>query len=909
MKVNRHLYFAMKYYFTVIIFIAVFSCSSKKNSKEFGKFPLEVPEQNSLMAQWEKKPVLDSRLIDDMELDSVWKVTGIGEMSYTHDRAKDGKRSLRFRTSLRDTSLYPRYRSQWNSFNGISGGSSGVILNFNTPQDWSAFNRLSFWVYVHPTSMLTYAINLGIGNKGTVYTATTPRGEPHYIQDLKPGQWNHILYEIPHLDRDKVIQFKLQQNLRGHNPEEEGIVTYDFDKIELQLVEPDQFEGWSVAPGKFAFSHIGYRPKDPKIAMVGSGNDRSFQLVDQNNNVVFSGNIQVIENKNGLFRQLNFSDFRKEGIYRFRCGTLESNPFPINENIWLQPVYKAINFYFCERCGYFVPGIHRECHNDWQGFHGDKKKIINGGWHDAGDLSQGFWRTAMAVFAMMQNLESLQNRPDIEKIEERIRSEIVWGLEWLLKTRFGDGFHMTWSMMRIYTDNKVGTVDDVISPAQNVPWENFLAAAVECKAAMMLEKSYPELTGKARIAAIEDWKAAVASQTKWEKASYQEAAWGVTSSLLLGRLTGENKYKEEAIRFGNMLVRCQEQNFIDGIPITGYFYTDTDRKRVIHNFHFAFEEAPMIALAMLCNEFPEHEKWIDWYSAAAIYSDFFLKRGSQIASPYDLFPNSVYKKQEIMAEKDEKLREEMLHQFNDGTRLNEEYVLRTFPIYFNSAFHGNTNIQLSGSWALAEASRLRNDSMGMQLVGKQLQWVFGANPFGQSLMYGVGYDFAPQFAGCLKDVVGSLPVGMDCMSGDKPFWGASNYATHKEIWMEPVNRFLGAVSIYASQDQFISAKQEPGKDIQIQAETIQPDKGNATVILIINGRGIHEIEIKVFNAKTNFNKRQIELSGNKTEKIELELNAADRNKPYVAVICVDKNPDFRKEIVGSYNNASVIAKK
>ena len=90
--------------------------------------------------------------------------------------------------------------------------------------------------------------------------------------------------------------------------------------------------------------------------------------------------------------------------------------------------------------------------------------------------------------------------------------------------------------MRIYTDNKVGTIDDVVTPAKNVPWENFLAAAVECKASRMLEKSDPELAGKAITAAKEDWQAAVASREKWDQADYREASWGVTSSLLLAEM-------------------------------------------------------------------------------------------------------------------------------------------------------------------------------------------------------------------------------------------------------------------------------------------------------------------------------------------------------------------------------------
>jgi hypothetical protein len=262
-----------------------------------------------------------------------------------------------------------------------------------------------------------------------------------------------------------------------------------------------------------------------------------------------------------------------------------------------------------------------------------------------------------------------------------------------------------------------------------------------------------------------------------------------------------------------------------------------------------------------------------------------------------------------MQDSDEKRRAICLQQFNEGTPLSNEYVLRTFPIWTDNLFHGNTNVQLSGTWALAEAASLRNDSEGMKLVGKQLEWAFGANPFGQSLMFGVGYDFAPHFVYCLTNIVGSLPVGMDCRSDDKPYWPATNSATYKEIWMEPVNRFMGALSVYSSRNQSVTAKQEPRKMIEIHTKTVQSDKGIVSITITITGNGKHEIEIKAFNAKANLGSKQIELSGKKTEKIELELNVADQGKPYVAVISVDKNPDLRKEIVGSYNNASILAKK
>jgi hypothetical protein len=896
-----------------LLLLVSFFCYAQQLPKAWEAYPLVVPEQNSLMAQWQKKPVLDSLLLDDMEAEGKWKVTSIGEMSYTKDRAKDGKQSMRFRTSIRDTAylkLAGNHDVGGAQTFGISGqaGASSLQLRFGITQDWSRFNRVSFWVYVHPTSLPRHNLNLEIRNEGTVSNALTT-ARSHYNNDLKPGQWNHVVFEMPHLERNKVSLFSITRELTGYSPGEEGMVTYDIDRLELQRVVTEPYEGWSVSPEKFSYSHVGYRPQDAKMAMVGSNAGDKFQLIDQKGQVVFSGNVAVVKNKNGVFHQLDFSKFQTTGIYRIRLGSLVSNPFPIQENVWLDPVFKAVNFYFCERCGYNVPGLHQECHQDWQGVRGDVKKVINGGYHDAGDLSQGIWRTAMATFAMMRNLEVLTDRKEAAELTERLRLEMAWGLQYLLKTRFGDGFHIHWSRMRMFTDNQIGTEDDVVVAAQNVPWENFLAAAVECKAAQLLEKSHPELAQQARMAALDDWQAGVASRSTWDQASYEEAAWGVTSSLLLAKMTGDEKYRKQAVLLGKLLIQCQEQRFVQGIPITGYFYTNNTQQKVIHNKHSAFEEAPMIALALLCKELPDHENWMDWYSSAVLYSEYFMKRGSQISAPYHMLPNSVWSKTEIIDDKDEKRRVTNLQQFNDATRLNDEYVLRTFPIWSDDLFHGNTNIQLSSTWALAEAAKLRNDAEGMKLVGKQLEWVLGANPFGQSLMYGAGYDFAPHFAYCLKDIVGSLPVGMDSRAGDSPYWPATNSATYKEIWMEPVSRFLGAVSVYTSQNQSSSTKQSSGKNIEIHTETVQSEKGAVSVTITLTGTGTHALEIKAFNAEANFTSKQITLSGKKTEKIQLALQVADQTKPYVAVISLDKNPGLRREIVGSYSNASILSKK
>jgi hypothetical protein len=399
-----------------------------------------------------------------------------------------------------------------------------------------------------------------------------------------------------------------------------------------------------------------------------------------------------------------------------------------------------------------------------------------------------------------------------------------------------------------------------------------------------------------RIAATEDWQAAVDSRKSWDQADYREASWGATSSGLLEKMTGDKKYGEYAANFANLLVKCQEQTFKDGIPITGYFYENTDRKKVIHNYHAAFEEAPLIALSMLCRAYPENENWINWYSATVLHSEYFMKRGSTIAAPYNILPNSVWKQSEINEVKEQDVREDMQRQFDDGTRLSRDYVLRTFPIYHDGLFHGNTNIHMSSTWALAEASSLRNDAGGIELVAKQLRWIFGANPFGQSLMYGVGYDFAPQFAYCLKDVAGSLPVGMDCMSGDMPHWSSTNTATSKEIWVEPVNRFLGAVSAYNAYYQHCN---NHTRSIALTVETAQKENGEVPAVITFKGSGKHSFAVRVFNADADVVKGEIDLDGSSQKRINLNLRVKDKMKPYVVVVSADNDPDLSKEITGS----------
>ncbi len=87
---------------------------------------------------------------------------------------------------------------------------------------------------------------------------------------------------------------------------------------------------------------------------------------------------------------------------------MSTHPFRIDSDVWTGTIWKALNFFYSERCGMAIPGVHGVCHRDWQAVHDGKRIIINGGWHDAGDLTQGMGNTGEAAYAMFSLAEQLR---------------------------------------------------------------------------------------------------------------------------------------------------------------------------------------------------------------------------------------------------------------------------------------------------------------------------------------------------------------------------------------------------------------------------------------------------------------------------------------------------------------------
>lgn len=946
---------------------------------ELPRSPMQEKYIDSLRFRWLNKPVEQFQVLHSMENLRGWSASGIGQVELTRDRSIDGISSLRFRTPLRDEELIARTPG------GRMMGSAAAVLKFDTPQDWSAYNRVFLWVYVHPTNVRVHTFYLTLTCQDAPAAITDPPANS-VIQGLTVGEWNPVFWEIPQLHRDQVTEFRIMKLLTGNDPNEGGHVIYDFDGLTLQKIATEQYEGWEVAPGRIAYNHAGYTPEQSKIAIASDLDATHFQLLEAcSSRVVLTGRVRNVENGLGRFQVLDFSSVREPGKYFLWAGQRTTRPFSIGDDLWLEPIRKTLNCYYALRCGHDVPGIHPACHGDCQGTYKGETKVINGGWHDAGDLSQGSFRTAMSVYAMIDLLRQLEKRNADASLRENLLGEALWGLDWVLKTRFADGYRITWNSMGIYTDGILGTTDDVLREPQNNPWENFVCSAAEAMAGAFLKERDSDLARKCLQAAREDWEEAVKRKPEWldqgkvvitgggvtdnqaifshrwfSGGTYLTLSWGILSSIHLYQVTGDDRYAREAIEYAGYLRECQERSFPDGIPLTGFFYTSSEKLAIVNHRHGAFEESPLLALAALCEAFPDHEDWIEWYGAAVLHSEYLSKQGVEFTEPYRVLPAAVFRKSDILKVPEAETREAMLRQFQEGTRLSNEYCLRKFPIWSTRSHHGNVAVGLSQTLALASAARLRSDPASEDLAARQIQWLLGGNPFSQSLMFGEGYDYPPLYGYNPGDIVGALPVGMDCVGGDAPFWSASNHSTFKEIWVVPVSRFLWNASYLgvpalvrgevknsvAKSVTFVHRAMNTEKEVSLNASGMfaaqlpagdyeirvgssswrmamvsggnyslsldaqnsialevrridQDPEGNRIGLqAIISGEGKHVIQLRLFNGQTDREKVRVELAKGKPETLQWEVMINEPQSPWVAVVVPNNRLAYKRELTG-----------
>lgn len=209
-------------------------------------------------------------------------------------------------------------------------------------------------------------------------------------------------------------------------------------------------------------NQLGYTPGGVKVAVWGSkemmtlSDSRSvdnWQLIDaKTKKIATSGKAGKSFGAYGPFTQtyrLNFSFFKKPGRYYLQAGGIKSPEFEIGTDVYKGAADFCLRYMRQQRTG-FNPFLKDSCHTrDGYVLYGEKAGIkdstyidVVGGWHDATDYLQYSTTSANATYHLLMAYRDFPNVFTDEKQANGldgkngmvdVLDEAKWGLDWLLK--------------------------------------------------------------------------------------------------------------------------------------------------------------------------------------------------------------------------------------------------------------------------------------------------------------------------------------------------------------------------------------------------------------------------------------------------------------------------------------------
>jgi endoglucanase len=200
-------------------------------------------------------------------------------------------------------------------------------------------------------------------------------------------------------------------------------------------------------------NQLGYTTKGIKVAVwVTKGNNipADFQLIDaQSGTIAFTTPTGKAYGSYGPFShslRLNFTALKKTGTYYIKCGGVQSPQFRIADDVYAGAADFGLNYMRQQRSG-FNPYLKDSCHTtDGYTMYGpipDSTRInVWGGWHDATDYLQYVTTSANATYHLLAayrdfptvfNDKHLANGLDGHNATPDVLDEARWGLDWLLK--------------------------------------------------------------------------------------------------------------------------------------------------------------------------------------------------------------------------------------------------------------------------------------------------------------------------------------------------------------------------------------------------------------------------------------------------------------------------------------------
>ncbi len=487
----------------------------------------------------------------------------------------------------------------------------------------------------------------------------------------------------------------------------------------LSFVKNENPQGW------IRINQLGYTPKGVKVAVWCSKEPLTFdrwQLIDaKTKKIASSGMTGNPFGAYGPFKQtyrLNFSSFKKPGRYYLQAGGVKSPEFEIGNDVYKGAADFCLRYMRQQRTG-FNPFLKDSCHtHDGYILYGEKAGIkdstridVVGGWHDASDYLQYSTTSANATYHLLMAYrdfpgvfgdEKQANGLDGKNGMADVLGEAKWGLDWLLKMHPRDD----WMFNQI--------ADDRDHMGMRIPGQDtFYGRGYERP--VYFVSGEPQQRGK-----------------------FMNATTGTSSTA--GKFAsafalGNRIFEKLNLQYSKTLFEKSVSAYEYGKKKMGFTQTSSNKSPYIYA-EMNWSDDMELAAAAMYNNTKDTSKLTEAFSYANI-EKITPWLGKDTAAHYQWYPFINVGHYELAKQLTGSSKKEIFDYYKEGIRLvwnkaKQNAFYRGVPFIWCS-----NNLTTSFAIQCYWYRELTGDNQFSELEQANFDWLFGCNPWGTSMVYGL----------------------------------------------------------------------------------------------------------------------------------------------------------------------------
>lgn len=624
----------------------------------------------------------------------------------------------------------------------------------------AGYGRFSFWIYIEGNA--EEAVQLGFGSQ-----------RPFRLS-CRRGEWFHARWNLRDLPTDPAtatfISFAgVNQGTAPGDSKRARVFLSDF---RLEKGDAELRAGWAPDPAEIVLPYTGFAPEEEVTALVAAEHSGKLFSLGATGPVTTGRVSGPQRGARAEVAEVRLTAPRIPGDYRLQIEGGPGALLRVCDHPYGDAIRNALRAIRAQRCG-CRSELHAACHLD-DAVRADTGQVVDvsGGWHDEG-VSQYTHLTARTTAGLARYWRSQRRhakaRGEAGQHGGNLLDEVTWGLRSVLKYDLGDGhhYHGLVAPYWYHTDNERGTGDErrvnVFHPHQLSCWwraEALALAAGACgdplrSQARELAESY--WSAKDRVARVYTEE----ERRKWENDAnnLRVTAARVMASLELFRLTGEQRFADDAATTAGHLLRFQEREAKGETALVGYFYKNLGQPSPYTGVNGKSLDVPGRALAELLLALPDHAQASQWRDALQLYADGTLKPLARLNAPFGCVGTGPYEKPVTALFPGEQRGDLLVYPFCIVGRTRQEQEIIRVSL---------ARPQLGAAVQLAAAGRALSDPELVRMAHEAVRFLLGANPSHVSFMRHFGERW-PEHAQ-LPNVPGMIVGWMGVTKDGLPFF-------------------------------------------------------------------------------------------------------------------------------------------